>query len=148
MSEYLDADIMTGYVTDTDLNKYAVKTTETDTIKLRNLDNWSLVVNDAEIYLDSFMHRRGLEAYTTMDQVLKPIRRLLGGYISYKLALDRIANNPQQNLTDLSYDLYKNKLDSLKEAWKASELDITDFDFTGVDEVEESSTNTINLHRR
>lgn len=148
MSEYLDGDIMVDYITDTDLSKYAVKTTETDAVKLRNLADWGLTISDAEIYLDSFMHRRKLEAYTTMDEVLKPIRRVLGSYMSYKMAVDRIANNPQQNLTDLQYDLYKNKIDTLYKVWKDAETDLTDFDFTGVEDEEESSTNTVNLWRR
>lgn len=148
MSTYLDGDDLVPYVTDTDLNKYAVLSTATDDVSLRYLPNWVLTVNDAEIYLDNLMHKRKLTEYTEMSEVRKPILRLLGAYLSYKLAFDRIANNPQQNLTDLTYDLYKNKIEMLNGRWQELESDLSDYDFTGVENTEEPSSCVIPLFRR
>lgn len=148
MADYLIANELVPYITDTDLSKYAVLSTETDTVKLRYLDDWNLLVDDAEIYLDSLMHRRRLSEYTDMDDVRKPVRRLLGAYLSYKIAFDRIANNPQQNITELQYDLYKNKVEFLYDRWLKIESDLTNYDYTGIDSGEEASTSTVDLFRR
>lgn len=148
MANYLTPDALVPYITDTDLCKFAVLTTETDPVTLRYLDDWNITVNDAEIYLDGLVHRRKLPEFTSMTEISKTIQRLLGAYMSYKLALDRVANNPQQNLSDLTYDLYMNKLDALKDRWTDLENDLTDYDFTGIEDVEETSTSVITLYRR
>lgn len=148
MAEYLTGDSLVPYITDTDLSKYAVLSTETDTVLLRYADKWALLVSDAEIYLDSLIARRNLDAYTQLSDVTAPVFRLLGSYLSYKIAFDRIANNPQQNLTDLQYDLYKSKLSELKEWWKTLENSLTNYEITGNEEDIESSIDVIDLFRR
>ena len=148
MANYLIADDLVTYITDTDLSKYAVLTTATDPVILRYLDDWNLTVNDSEIYLDGLVHRRKLPEFTNMTEISRTIRRLLGAYLSYKIALDRIANNPQQNATDLKYDLYTNKIAALKERWMDIENDLVNYDFTGVEDPEETDTAIVQLFRR
>lgn len=150
MREYLDGDVIRQYITDTDIIKYAPISTETDPVLVTYLEPYGLVLNGAEIYLDGILTRYGLDEYTDMSQVTKYIQMLLGAYVTYRMAVDRIGNNPHQNYTDLQYDLYKAKIEQLRQDWKDLEIGITEESLTGEPPVNnpETSNNTILLFRR
>ena len=149
MADYLIPDDLRAYVTDTDLRKYAPLSTTVDPIEVKYLESWNLVVDDAEIYLDTIVNRKGLEALIAMTDVTKPVRRFLGYYLQHKLALDRVGNNPQQIISDIEFDLYKAKIDNLVTQWKDAEFDLTDVDLGAEANPERPTSNdVIQLFRR